>query len=297
MDNIFSTPKPEKKPIDLGGIVAPTVASKKSGRNEDINILDLIDITQKYEDGKITVFEHLNFSVPDITGKGQFIVIMGESGCGKSTILRYIANLNKPTSGTFLMRGQPHDEKIHVPMVFQQYSSFPWKTVLQNVALPLILGGMDEEKANKKAMEMIEIVGLKGHENKWAKYPTLSGGQLQRVAIARNLVANPNILLMDEPFGALDGMTRNQMQLLIRHIFEEDNGLDPTVILVTHDVREAVFLASDIFIMSGKPAVFTHHIEINLPDIRDKNTKKNPLFFEYVEQIEEITTTFKNKKE
>lgn len=303
MENIFKKSKPEPVAVETPSVPVtpvtyanPSKTHFTSGRVEEVNIIDLIDIVQTYDDGAITVFDHLNFSVPDLVGKGQFIALLGESGCGKSTILRYISHIAEPTSGRFLLHGKEHDENAHIPMVFQQYSSFPWMTVLENVALPLILQGMEEKKAHAKAMEMIELVGLKGHEKKWAKYPTLSGGQLQRVAIARNLVANPSILLMDEPFGALDGRTRNEMQLLLRRIFEENNGIDPTVILVTHDTREAVFLATDIFIMGGKPSHITHHMEIDLPDIRTMDTKKDPMYVAYLEQVDEITTNLKTAK-
>jgi len=295
MENFFSRTKPEVKSVTPVITEVKPTPKNNSNRIENTNVFDLIDIVQKYDDGKITIFDKLNFSVPDIIGKGQFIALLGQSGCGKSTILSYISNIMSPTSGQLLLRGKPHDPNSHIPMVFQQYSSLPWKTVLQNVALPLILAGMLEKDANVKAMEMIELVGLSGHEGKWAKYPTLSGGQLQRVAIARNLVANPTILLMDEPFGALDGRTRNEMQLLLRRIFEENNGLDPTVILVTHDTREAVFLATDIFILGGKPSAVTHHLEIDLPDIRNNDTKKDPRYVSYIEQVDEITTNLKTK--
>jgi NitT/TauT family transport system ATP-binding protein len=291
MENIFrsKSESPEQT------IVNAPVMQCSSDRCANVNIIDLVDIVQQYDDGKITIFDKLNFSIPDILGKGQFISLLGASGCGKSTILNYIANITKPTSGQFFINGQPHDPNTHIPMVFQQYSSFPWKTVLQNVALPLILEGVDEKTAEAKAAEMIRLVGLSGHEHKWAKYPTLSGGQLQRVAIARNLIANPKILLMDEPFGALDGRTRNEMQLLLRRIFEDNNGVDPTVILVTHDTREAVFLATDIFILGGKPSSVTHHIEIDLPDIRNTDTKKDPRYVAYIDQVDAITTNLKTK--
>lgn len=288
MENIFSIPTPQVPKI--------AAVEPKSGRTENVNVMDLIDITQTYDEGRIVIFDHFNFSVPDITDKGQFIALLGESGCGKSTILNYIANIKTPTSGQFLLKGKSCNPLTHIPMVFQQYSSLPWKTVLENVSLPLLMGHVAKEEAEKKAMEMIELVGLKGHERKWAKSPTLSGGQLQRVAIARSLAANPNILLMDEPFGALDGRTRNEMQLLLRSIFEENNGLDPTIILVTHDTREAVFLATDIFILGGKPSTITHHIEVNLPDIRNNDVKKNSMYISYIEQVDDITTKLKTKK-
>jgi NitT/TauT family transport system ATP-binding protein len=169
-------------------------------------------------------------------------------------------------------------------MVFQQYTSFEWKTVLQNVALPLILKGISKAEANERAMEMIHVVGLKGHENKWAKYPILSGGQLQRVAIARNLVVNPQILLMDEPFGALDTVTRKQVQNFLRSIFESAR-IDPTVIFVTHSESEAVFLSSDIYILSSGPANIKDHIKIDLPEKRNDTIRYSTQFTEYVNKL------------
>jgi NitT/TauT family transport system ATP-binding protein len=179
-------------------------------------------------------------------------------------------------------------------MVFQQYTSFEWKTVLQNVALPLILKGVPKEEANDKAMEMIKVVGLAGHENKWAKYPTLSGGQLQRVAIARNLVVNPQILLMDEPFGALDTVTRKQIQLFLRSIFEHAN-LDPTVVFVTHSESEAVFLSSDIYILDSGPATIRHHYKIDLPEIRDESVRYSTQFTEYVNKLGSLLEDLKKE--
>ena len=180
-------------------------------------------------------------------------------------------------------------------MVFQQYTSFEWKTVLQNVALPLILKGTPKEEANDKAMEMIKIVGLDGHEKKWAKYPTLSGGQLQRVAIARNLVVNPQILLMDEPFGALDTITRKQIQVFLRSIFENAK-LDPTVIFVTHSESEAVFLSTDIYILDSGPATIRHHFNIDLPKIRDDSVRYSHEFTEYVNKLGMLMEDLKNER-
>jgi NitT/TauT family transport system ATP-binding protein len=180
-------------------------------------------------------------------------------------------------------------------MVFQQYTSFEWKTVLQNVALPLILKGVDKQEADAKAMEMIKIVGLSGHEDKWAKYPILSGGQLQRVAIARNLVVNPQILLMDEPFGALDTVTRKQIQLFLRSIFEKAK-IDPTVIFVTHSESEAVFLSSDIYILDSGPANIRHKMKIDLPEIRDDSVRYSTEFMEYVNKLGALLEDLKNER-
>ena len=131
-------------------------------------------------------------------------------------------------------------------MVFQQYSSLPWMTVLENVGLALKFQGVSKDERNERAMELIRLVGLEGHEYKYAQYPTLSGGQLQRVAIARSLLASPEILLMDEPFGALDIKTRLSMQDLLTNIWHQ---FQSTIVFVTHDISEAVYLADDIYIM------------------------------------------------
>jgi NitT/TauT family transport system ATP-binding protein len=179
-------------------------------------------------------------------------------------------------------------------MVFQQYTSFEWKTVLQNVALPLILKGIPKNEANDKAMDMIKIVGLDGHEKKWAKYPILSGGQLQRVAIARNLVVNPQILLMDEPFGALDTVTRKQIQVFLRSVFENAK-IDPTVIFVTHSESEAVFLSTDIYILDSGPATIRHHFSINLPQNRSDSIRYSTEFTEYVNKLGSLMEDLKNE--
>ena len=296
---------------------------------QKINIIDLVNIRQEYDvmlpsapgktdstahggkkqqsmfikpsspkpvKGKNVVFDNFNLSVKDITGRGQFVSILGKSGCGKSTLLRYICGLQKPTSGEIYLHGKKLTEQDRIPMVFQQYSSFPWKTVLENVALPLILKGTPKTEAFDKAMEMIKVVGLEGQESKFAKYPILSGGQLQRVAIARNLVADPTILLMDEPFGALDIVTRRQMQVFLRKIFQDNNGVDPTVILVTHEIRESIFLSSDIYILDANPATVRCHIEIDLPDERKVSLKRDPKFLEYVNYVEDMMEKIEKEK-
>jgi NitT/TauT family transport system ATP-binding protein len=266
-----------------------------SGNPDDI--INLVNINQVYEehDSRNVVFKDFNLDIKDIKDQGQFITIMGKSGCGKSTLLRYISGLQVPTSGDVYIYGKKRTNKDRIPMVFQQYTSFEWKTVLQNVALPLILKGIDKEEANDKAMEMIRIVGLEGHEKKWAKYPILSGGQLQRVAIARNLVVNPQILLMDEPFGALDTITRKQIQIFLRSIFENAK-LDPTVVFVTHSESEAVFLSTDIYILDSGPASIRHHFKIDLPPRRDDAVRYSHEFTEYVNKLGMLMEDLKNER-
>jgi len=248
------------------------------------NIIELRDIHQSYDDGKIEIIKGLDFLIEDKPDQGQFVAILGMSGSGKSTVLRYIAGLQEPTSGTVLVKGQPVSKDNRVSMVFQQYSSLPWMTVLDNVALALRYKGVPKAERNEKAMEMIQIMGLEGHEHKYAQYPSLSGGQLQRVAIGRSLLANPSILLMDEPFGALDIKTRLQMQDLVLDIW---NKLHPTIVFVTHDISEAVYLAEDIYILKSAPSKFAEHIHVDLPLIRSRQTKREARFVELVHEVED----------
>jgi len=256
------------------------------------DVVELRDIKMSYGVGKqekviIQDFDFLierNEDVRDGVRYGQFKTILGPSGCGKSTILRMIAGLSIPTSGTVLIDEKPLTENPGIGMVFQKYSNFPWYTVLENVALGLKFQGIGKEEREEEAMKMIKLVGLDGHENKYAQYPTLSGGQLQRVAIARSLVSSPNILLMDEPFGALDVKTRLQMQDLLVKIYETIN---PTIIFVTHDIQEAVYLSDDIYIMGTAPSQFVMHYDINLPFNRT-GIKRDPRFSRIVEEIEDF---------
>jgi NitT/TauT family transport system ATP-binding protein len=287
-DNQVPETKPEENSYSYTG-------QEPSGYQTDI--IRLVNINQVYSDSTPpnVVFRDFNLDIKDIKDQGQFITLMGKSGCGKSTLLRYISGLQEPTSGEVYIYGKKRTDKDRIPMVFQQYTSFEWKTVLQNVALPLILKGVPKDEANDKAMDMIKVVGLNGHEDKWAKYPILSGGQLQRVAIARNLVVNPQILLMDEPFGALDTITRKQIQLFLRSIFENAK-LDPTVVFVTHSESEAVFLSSDIYILDSGPANIRHYFKIDLPQIRDESVRYSTEFTEYVNKLGSLLEDLKKEK-
>lgn len=248
------------------------------------NIIELRNISQSYDGGNTWIIKGLDFLVEDKPDQGQFVVILGASGAGKSTVLRYIAGLQAPTEGEVLVKGKPVDEAPRVGMVFQQYSSLPWLTVRENVALPLQYQGVPLGERMDRAEEMIELVGLKGHENKYAQYPTLSGGQLQRVAIARSLIANPDILLMDEPFGALDINTRLQMQDLLTEIWHR---IHPTIIFITHDIPEAVYLADEIYMMKPAPSRFVEHVKIDLPLERDRSTKRTDRYIELVRLVED----------
>jgi NitT/TauT family transport system ATP-binding protein len=285
-------PEPGPGTIEAAGEI-PLVQAPL-GRSADI--INLVNINQVYSDHMPpnVVFKDFSLDIKDFKGEGQFITLMGKSGCGKSTLLRYISGLQVPTSGDVYIYGKKRTDKDRIPMVFQQYTSFEWKTVLQNVALPLILKGISKDEANDRAMEMIKIVGLDGHENKWAKYPILSGGQLQRVAIARNLVVNPQILLMDEPFGALDTVTRKQVQIFLRSIFENAK-IDPTVIFVTHSESEAVFLSSDVYVLDSGPANIRHHIKIDLPQHRIDSIRYSTEFSDYVNKLGSLLEDLKKE--
>jgi NitT/TauT family transport system ATP-binding protein len=247
-------------------------------------IIELKGVGQSYDGGENWIIKNANLTIPDKPAQGEFVVILGMSGCGKSTILRYIAGLQKPTEGQLLIHGKPMDEAPRVSMVFQRYSSLPWLTVLENVALALQFKGVAKKERQEQAMDIIIKVGLDGHEQKYAQYPTLSGGQLQRVAIARSMVANPEILLMDEPFGALDINTRLQMQDLLASLWTE---FHPTVVFVTHDISEAVYLGDDIYIMKSQPSDFVKHIQVDLPLVRSRELKREARFIELVHKVED----------
>ncbi len=275
-------------------VKAHSIKDEGTKDNGSSAILELRGIRQTYYDTKthkdVVVFDDFNLKVEDYPNIGQFVVIMGKSGCGKSTILRYWTGLQKPTAGQVFVGGRELTENQSMPMVFQQYSSLEWYSVLDNVALPLTLKGVSKKEAHERAMEMIKVVDLEGHENKYARMPQLSGGQLQRVAIARSLVANPNMLLLDEPYGALDGFTRAKMQFFLLELFQKGElaSLNPTVVLVTHDPREAVLLGNDIYIMDADPGRIVKHIKPDLPEKRDRSIRKESRFIEIVSYIEDV---------
>lgn len=248
------------------------------------NIIEMRGISQSYDGGASYIIQDLSLLVQDKKDTGEFVSILGMSGSGKSTLLRYIAGLQTPSSGEVLVRGKAVGGDNRVSMVFQQYSSLPWMSVLDNVALGLQFKGISKEEREHKAMEMIRKVGLEGHERKFAQYPTLSGGQLQRIAIARSLLASPDIILMDEPFGALDIKTRLQMQDMLTDIWQE---IHPTVIFVTHDISEAVYLGDDIYILKSAPSHFVEHIKVDLPFERNRLLKRTPRFMELVQEVED----------
>lgn len=290
MENNEFDPFKEATPI-----IAPIVAKSKVSFENDLfkpDVIELKGVEKSYgeAENKKVIIKDFDFLIEiDSTQEkaGQFKTILGPSGCGKSTILRMIAGLTKPTDGSVLIDGKPIIERPKIGMVFQKYSNFPWYSVLENVALGLTFKGVSKKEREERAMEMIKLVGLEGHEDKYAQYPTLSGGQLQRVAIARSLVASPNILLMDEPFGALDIKTRLQMQDLLVKIYET---IKPTIIFVTHDIQEAVYLSDDVYVMGKAPSNIVKHYKIELPYDRI-GIKRDPKFIGMVNEIEDFMMT------
>ena len=251
------------------------------------DILELRNVKQVYKDKngeEHIVLEDVNLLIEDKPGKGEFVMILGASGCGKSTLLRYISGLQVPTEGQVLIAGRPRLPTDYVGMIFQAYSSFEYYTVLENVGLGLEYRGVPKKERDAKAMEMIKKVGLEGHEHKFAKAPNLSGGQLQRVAIARSLAYDSKILLMDQPFGALDLQTRNEMQELIAKIWV---SIEPTIVMVTHDISEAVYLGDIIYVMGRNPGNITKDFTSPLPLERNKAMKRSPEFVRCVREIED----------
>lgn len=246
-------------------------------------IIDLKNVDQSY--GPKEVIKGLNFSVSS-KPHGQIIAVLGPSGCGKSTLLRYISGLQTPTSGEVLLYGKPRTAEDRVGMVFQKYSSLPWRTVLENIELGLELQGVGAKDRRESAVQMLEVVELTEHAEKYAQYPTLSGGQLQRVAIARSLVANSKILLMDEPFGALDIKTRLKMQDTVLNISRNLNK-EITILFVTHDISEAVFLADEIVIMGGSPSAIVERIQVPFGASRTHALKDEAKFKSMVRSVEE----------
>ena len=216
---------------------------------------------------------------------GEFISLIGPSGCGKSTMLRVIADLVTPTAGAALVNGKTaHQARSdrEYGMVFQSATLLEWRSVLANVELPLEIMGLDKDERESKARAMLKMVQL----DQFAEhFPwQLSGGMQQRVSIARALSFQPSILLMDEPFGALDEMTRERMQTEVLQIWEET---DTTILFVTHSIPEAVFLSSRVVVMSPRPGQIVDIIDIDLPQPRNVETRESLRFFELLTQVRE----------
>lgn len=231
----------------------------------------------KTKSGETVALEKTSFTVAD----GEFVTILGPSGCGKSTILRIVAGLEESTSGQVLLDG----EEINGPgpdrgMVFQSYTLFPWLNVKDNITFGLKLKGIPQKERDDLARYYLQLIGLEGFEK---HYPIqLSGGMKQRVAIARALANDPKILIMDEPFGALDAQTRTIMQEVLLKAWEESKK---TILFITHDVDESIFLADSVYVMTARPGRLKKKIPITLERPREFSMKSTVEFGNYKEEL------------
>ena len=218
-------------------------------------------------------------------GRGEFVSLIGPSGCGKSTLLRLIGDLTSPTAGRVEVTGKTaHAARLgrEYGMVFQAPVLFEWRTVEENVKLPLEVLGMDRSRREERAAAMIALVEL-GDFAKHHPYQ-LSGGMQQRVAIARALALEPSILLMDEPFGALDEMTRERMNTEVLRIWQRTGT---TIVFVTHSIPEAVFLSTRVVVMSARPGRITRVVDVPLPHPRNEEAREDPRYFRLVTEVRE----------
>ena len=228
----------------------------------DIENLERVFTKEGDESGAVTALDDINLHIED----KEFVCLVGPSGCGKTTLLRIIAGLDFPTSGSVTLDGKPVEgPDPERGMVFQEYSLFPWLRISDNITFGLTMRGASREEKQRAAEEYLDLVNL---EEFGRAYPhELSGGMRQRVAIARALANDPEVLLMDEPFGALDAQTRNLMQRELLEIWEKTKK---TIIFVTHSVDEAVFLADRIVVLSPRPGRIKDIIDVDLPRIRER---------------------------
>ena len=244
-----------------------------------MSVVQIKDVTKRF--GETTALQGIDLGIE----AGEFVSLIGPSGCGKSTLLRIIGDLIQPTSGTAVVNGKPARQARvdrDYGIVFQDAVLYDWRTVAKNIALPLEVARWDRRRRAEKVKEMVDLVELTGFEN---HHPwQLSGGMQQRVAIARALSFDPALLLMDEPFGALDEMTRERMNMELLRIWEASGS---TVVFVTHSIAEAVFLSTRVVVMSPRPGRISNLIPIDLPQPRTATTREEPRFFELVTEVRE----------
>lgn len=233
------------------------------------------NVTQKF--GAFQALDSVDLDIPE----GQFLSVLGPSGCGKSTLMRAVAGLVPPTTGIIHISGdlvkKPHPD---VGIVFQKATLLPWRNVTDNILLQLEMRGLSFDGYKGRLKELIELTGLAGFEN--ALPHQLSGGMQQRVALCRALIHDPQILLMDEPFGALDAMTRETMNLELQRVWLESRK---TVMFITHSISEAVFLSDRIVVMSKRPGRIATTLDVNLPRPRNFTMTGDPLFVQVTTQI------------
>lgn len=291
----MTSPQPAPNPSAAGGS-AETIGMgyvlnhvRRPDELKAPHVVEFKSVTKTYNDGQANAFTALKdvtFVVEDLPDKGEFVAVLGPSGCGKSTILRLIAGLgpqHPPTSGEVLVQGEPViGPGADRGMVFQDYTSFDHRTVLENVAFGLECRGVSRSLREDLARIFIQRVGLNVKKDQH-KYPhELSGGMRQRVAIARTLILRPRIILMDEPFGALDPTTRMNMQDLLISLWRE---VQATVFFITHSIEEAVFLGDRIYIMTTAPGTIHRELEIEAPDRPARQMQAEPRFLETVNYV------------
>ena len=249
-----------------------------------MSAVEITNISKAFNLGssnQVAALTDINLSI----ASGEFVSLIGPSGCGKSTLLRLIANLLEPTSGELVVNGKSAKQARldqDYGMAFQQSGLFEWRTVAKNIELPLELKGWDKTKRQARATEMLELVKLSDFAN---HFPwQLSGGMQQRVAIARALAVHPSLLLMDEPFGALDEMTREHMQSELLSICRASGT---TVVFVTHSIPEAVYLSNRVVVMSPRPGRVTQIVDVGIEGERNDATRDNAVFFEGITAVRE----------
>jgi len=245
------------------------------------SVVSIRDLTKSFRTG-VTALRQIELDIRP----GEFVSLIGPSGCGKSTLLRIIGDLIQPTSGTVTVNGKSaHQARLDhdYGIVFQDSVLYDWRTVARNVSLPLEMLGWERARRRARIKEMLELVELTGFESNrpWQ----LSGGMQQRVSIARALSFDPALLLMDEPFGALDEMTRERLNMELLRIWDKAGS---TVVFVTHSIPEAVFLSTRVAVMSARPGRIAGVIEVDLEQPRTAETREDPRFFELVTAVREM---------
>ena len=237
------------------------------------------DLSKRYasRDGHVVALERISFGMTE----GEFVAVVGPSGCGKSTLLKILAGILGASDGEALLRGSViAGPRRDIGVVFQSPVLFPWRSVIDNVLLPVDVQGLDRPRHERAAMDLLALVGLSGFER---RYPwELSGGMQQRVAITRALIHDPAMLLMDEPFGALDAMTRETMNLEIQRIWMEKRK---TVLFITHSIPEAVFLADRVLVMTPRPGRISDDLAVKIGRPRTLDVMNTPEFGDYVREI------------